>query len=374
MFYRFGENNAQMKKSAAKLIGMPWDFASLFNESIRSLPERAMVKRDYMWASELGKDYCSRYLRMHAQPMSNPINDRSRRKFVMGHVTEWIVGIILTLTGLLKSKQLRGEVTLPGMLRVSGKMDFIAGGDVNWAEAREKVKEVRSLFALSLDDMPPIIFHAIDRVLFRMEQMFTRVPLKEYIIEVKSCSTFISERLMKSGKPMPDHTLQAFHYTLANDIDSMLIYLCKDDAMCHQFEITKSKQLLKTYTEDVATMTAYYNASGKNFLKNMPPKAPEVEFDAGTYTFLKNSQVAYSNYLTMLYGYKDFDEFKYKWQYKVTAWNRVFKRMVRNDNITPANKIIITDMVKHFPEAEKYVAKAKAAGVFQKIDEKEEED
>ena len=359
-----------MKKSAAaKLIGMPWDFASLFNEAIRSLPERAMTKRDYMWASELGKDYTSRYLRMHAHPMSNPINDRSRRKFVMGHVTEWIVGIILTLTGVLKSKQLRGEVTLPGMLRVSGKMDFIAGGDVDWAEAKEKVKEVRSLFALSLDDMPPIIFHAIDRVLFQMEQMFTRVPLKEYIIEVKSCSTFISERLMKSGKPMPDHTLQAFHYTLANDIDSMLIYLCKDDAMCHQFEITKSKPLIKLYTEDVATMTAYFKASGKNYLKNMPPKAPEVEFDAGTFQFLKNSQVAYSNYLTMLYGYKDFDEFKYKWQYKVTAWNRVFKRAVRGDNITPANTVIIKDAINHFPQWDGFVSKAKKAGAFQKPEE-----
>lgn len=359
-------------KKSTKLIGMPWDFASLFNEAIRCLPERAMVKRDYMWASEIGKDYCSRYLRMHAHPMSNPINERSRRKFVMGHVTEWIVGLILSITGILKSKQLRGEVALPGMLRVSGKMDFIAGGDIDWVAAKEKVKEITALFALSLDDMPPIIFHAIERVLFRMEQMFTRVPLKEYIVEVKSCSSFISDRMIKSQQPMPDHALQAVHYTLANNIDTMLIYLCKDDAMCHQFEITKTKPLLKLYTEDVATMTAYFKASGKNYLKNMPPKAPEVEFDLGTFTFLKNAQVAYSNYLTMLYGYKDFDEFKWKWQYKVTAWNRVFKRMVRGDNITAANKVIITDMEKHFPETDKYVAKAKAAGVFQKAEEEED--
>jgi hypothetical protein len=355
-----------MKKSSAKLIGMPWDFASLFNEAIRCLPERVMVKRDYMWASEIGKDYTSRYLRMHAHPMSNPINERSRRKFVMGHVTEWIVGIILTLTGILKSKQLRGEVTLPGMLRVSGKMDFIAGGDIDWVAAGEKVKEVRALFALSLDDMPPIIFHAIERVLFRMEQMFTRVPLKEYIIEVKSCSSFISDRLEKSKQPMPDHALQAFHYTLANNIDTMLIYLCKDDAMCHQFEITKSKSLIKLYTDDVVKMTAYFKGSGKNYLKNMPPKAPEVEFDMGTFTFLKNSQVAYSNYLTMLYGYKDFDEFKWKWQYKVTAWNRVIKRCVRGDNLTAANKTIIQDALTFFPDWDVYVSKAKAAGAFQK--------
>lgn len=361
------------KKSAAKLIGMPWDFASLFNEAIRCMPERVMIKRDYLWASEIGRDYTSLYLKLHAHPMSNPINDRSRRKFIMGHITEWIVGIILTLTGVLKSKQLRGEVTLPGMMRVSGKLDYIAGGLIDWEQAKAKVKETQSLFATSMDDMPPIIFHAVDRVLFRMEQMFTRVPLKEYIIEVKSCSSFISERLEKSKEPMLDHALQGFHYSLANDMDTLLIYLCKDDAMCHQFEITKSKQLLKLYTDFVSKMTAYYNGSGKDYMKNMPPKAPEVEFHPGVFRFNKNSLVAYSNYLTMLYGYKDFDAFNWAWQRRLAGWNRVFKRVVKGENFTLANREIFTDMKKEFPDVDKYVSKAKAAGAFQKPEEEEEE-
>lgn len=361
------------KKTAAKLIGMPWDFASLFNEAIRSLPERPLVKRDYMYASEIKKDYASRYLRMHAHPMSNPPNDRSRQKFAMGHITEWIVGLILSITGILKSKQMRGEVALPGMLRVSGKMDFTAGGDVDWKVAQERVKEIRAAFAVSMDDMPPIIFHSVERILFRMEQMFSRVPLKEYILEIKSCASFISNRIMKTNQAMPDHVMQAFHYALANDMDALLVYICKDDAMCHQFEVTKSKQLVKEYTEDVATMTAYYKSSGSNYLKNIPEKAPEVYFDYPSFTFLKNSQVAYSPYLTMLYGLQDFDAFKYKWQYKVTAWNRVFKRVVRGDNITPANTVIIKDALQMFPEWDKMAAKAKAAGAFQKTDEDEEE-
>lgn len=362
------------KKSTTKLIGMPWDFASLFNESIRSLPERPLQKRSHIWASEIGKDYASRYLRMHAHTPTNPPNDRSRQKFAMGHITEWIVGLILSVTGILKSKQMRGEVTLPGMLRVSGKMDFIAGGDIDCIAARERVKDIRAAFAISMDDMPPIIFHAVDRVFFRMEQMFTRVPLKEYIIEIKSCASFISTRLTNTGTPMPDHVMQAFHYVLANNMDALLIYICKDDAMCHQFEVTKSKPLLKLYTEDVATMTDYYNSSGKNYLKNIPEKAPEVYFDHPSFTFLKNSQVAYSPYLTMLYGLKDFDAFKYKWQYDITAFNRVFKRCVKGDNITPANTTIIKKAEKQFPEWNKYVAKAKAAGAFQKPEEEEGDD
>jgi len=366
--------SSKKKSSSAKLIGMPWDFASLFNEAIRSLPDRPLQKRDYMWASEIGKDYASRYLRMHAHPMSNPPNDRSRQKFAMGHITEWIVGLILSVTGILKSKQMRGEVTLPGMLRVSGKMDFTAGGDVDWVVAQEKLKDIRVAFAVSMDDMPPIIFHSVERILFRMEQMFTRVPLKEYILEIKSCASFISTRLQNTGTPMPDHVMQAFHYVLANKMDALLIYICKDDAMCHQFEVTKTKQLLKLYTEDVATMTDYFKGSGKNYLKNIPEKAPEVYFDQPSFTFLKNSQVAYSPYLTMLYDLKDFDAFKYKWQYKVTAWNRVFKRAVKGENITPANTVIIKDALKFFPLWDKYVAKAKAAGAFQKPEEEGEDE
>ncbi len=361
------------KKSAAKLIGMPWDFASLFNEAIRTMPERPLMKRDYMYASEIGKDFATRYLKMHAHPMSNPPNDRSRQKFAMGHITEWIVGLILSVTGILKSKQMRGEVTLPGMLRVSGKMDFIAGGDVDWVAAKEKVKDIRALFALTMEDIPPIIFHAVDRVFFRMEQMFTRVPLKEYIIEVKSCASYSSKRLMDAGVPMPDHVMQAFHYTLANDMDSLLVYICKDDAMCHQFEITKSKQLLKLYTEDVVKMTSYYNNSGKNYLKNIPEKAPEVFFDLPSFTFLKNSQVAYSAYLTMLYDLADFDAFKYKWQYKVTAWNRVMKRCIREEKMTPANLTIIKEAEKTFPDWDKYVQLGRKAGAFKKKEEGEDE-
>jgi len=361
----------------AQLIGMPWDFSSLMNEAISSLPERALVKRTHIWGSEIGGDYCSRYLRMHAHVMTNPPNDRARRKFISGHIFEWIVQLILTLTGVLKEKQLRGEVQLPGCLLVSGKLDFIAGGDVDWEKAKAEVQAIQKLFALSVGDMPPIVFHAIERVLFRMEQMFTRVPLKEYILECKSVSGFVSDLMEKTKKPRPRHPYQILHYLLANPKvtdEGMLVYVNKDSFLCHQFSVTASKDLMKGYKDDVKTMTAYINGSGKNYLKNMPPKAPEVLFYEDEFRFAKNTDVEYSNYLTYLYGYKDFDEFKWKWYYKVTAWNRVFKRMVKGDNLTPANKVIITDMQIHFPEVDKYVQQAKKSGAFQTPEENETED
>lgn len=139
-----------------KIIGLPWDFADLMNESIRCFPQKTMVKRSHIWASELGGDFASRYLKMHAHIPTNPPNDRSRRKFISGDIFEWIVYLVLTMCGVLKQTQLHGEVQLPGMLRVTGRLDFIAGGDVDWEKAKHEIEKIKSLFAAAISEMPPI--------------------------------------------------------------------------------------------------------------------------------------------------------------------------------------------------------------------------
>jgi hypothetical protein len=361
------------KKSSAKLIGMPWDFSSLMNEAIRCLPERAMQKRSHIWSSEIGGDFTSRYLKMHAHPYSNPPNDRSRRKFISGHCFEWIVQLILTMCGVLKEKQLRAEIELPGMLRVTGKLDFIAGGVVDWEKARADLQQMQKLFATAIGDMPPIVFHSVDRVLFRMEQMFSRVPLQEMIIESKSISGFMFDLVEKTKKMRPGHAYQTLTYVLANKIPGAVVYINKDSFMCQQFEVLPTKPLVKEYHDDIRQMTEYYNASGKNYLKNMPPKAPEVYFMEDDFRFMKDFHIEYSPYLTMLYGYEDFEAFRKRWQPKLIAWNRVFKRCVRGDNITAANKIIISEVEKEFPMWDKYVQLAKKKGVFDKAEEVEDE-
>lgn len=265
-------------KSQPTLIGMPWGFSELMNEAISCVPSRPLQKRDYMYASELGYDFASRYLKMNGHTPSNPPNDRSRRKFISGDIFEWIVYLVLATTGILKEKQLRGEVTLPGMLRVSGRLDFIAGGDVDWEKAKAELAILKSMFGSVTAEMPSIIFHSIDRILWRMEQMFTRVPLKEKIVECKSVSGFVGELIEKTNKPRPKHPLQLLTYVIANKIDGSLVYINKDSFMVYEFDITPTKELLKEYKTDVTTMTGYYNASGKNYLKNIPPKEPEINF------------------------------------------------------------------------------------------------
>lgn len=359
----------------AKIIGVDWDFSSLFNEALRCLPERPMVKRDYLWASELKMDAYSRYLRMWAHPMTNAPNERSRRKFIMGHIVEWIVGLVMTMCGVLKAKQLRGEVQLPGLLKVSGKLDFVAGGNVDWEQAKEELKKIEMIFAASADDAPPIIRHAAQYVFSRMQTIFTYVPLREYIVEVKSVASVIMKLIQASNKPRGRHVLQPLHYLIANPEipGAKLLYVSKDDAIMESFLVTETKELRKLYVGDVKMMTDYYNNSGKNYMKNLPPREPEMIFEEDSFTFQKNMNVQYSNYLTLGWGYKDYDEFELRWAKPKGQYNRVFKRCVRGENLTAANKDIIIEAKKYFPQWDKLVAKAKAAGAFEKPEESEEE-
>jgi len=356
------------------LIGSPWKFSELWNQALQTLPERPLQKRDYIYASELNLSFIDRYLKMHAIKMSNPPNARSLRKFSAGHVFEWIVGLVLTMVGLLKQQQLKGEVQLPGLLRVSGRLDFIAGGAIDWEKAKAEIKRIQDLFSVSVGDMPPIIFHAIQHILSSMEKEFKNNPLKEVVLECKSVSSFMSEKIEKTKEPMPHHVLQCGHYLLANKLDeASLVYVCKDDLISHQFQIFNDKNLLKAYRADIKQMTDYYNASNhSNPLKTLPPKEPTILFEEGTWRFTKNFKVEYSSYLEMLYGFESPEDFRLRYQSTVASWNRVFKRIVRGDNITAANKIIIAEVEKVLP-LDKYVQLAKKDGAFQKPEENEEE-
>lgn len=359
-----------------KIQGLEWDFVSLFSEVIRSLPERPMMKRSYIYASELGGDYCSRYLKMHAHPYSNPFNDRARRKMISGQIFEWIVYLILSMTGLLKQKQLKGVVELPGMLHVSGKLDFVVGGEVvDWEAVRQEVKTIQRLFALSFSDMPPVIEHSVEKIIDRMEMMFSRVLLREYVFECKSVSTFVYALIEKSGKARQGHPLQTLHYLLANRIPEGFVgYINRDSFEYQQCHVLHNdKQLVKAYHDDVRTMTEYYNASGKNYLKNMPPKAPEVMFEEASFRFVKSNHAEYSQYLEFLYGIKSIDDFKAKWDKPIASYNRTFKRCVTGANMTNINKEVIAEAKKMFPDWDKYVAQAKAAGAFDKPENEDDE-
>jgi hypothetical protein len=360
-------------KATPKILGHQWRVDTIWNQALESIPERPLVKRDYIWASELGGSMIDRYLKMNAHPMTNPPNARSKRKFSAGHIWEWILGFVLTSSGILKQKQLHGIVELPGLLKVTGKLDFVAGGVVDWEKARHDVEILRSLLSASISEMPPIVMHSIDKIISSFEKQYANNPLEEVVLEAKSMSSFMSEKLQKTNKPMDHNVLQNLHYVIANKMPGQLLYICKDDCITQQFRVEPKRELLKLYKEDVATMTGYIEAAGKKYIKNLPPKENELLFDESMYRFQSNFRVEYSSYLEMLYGYKTPELYRLKYKRSITAWNRVIKRYALGQPMTASNNSYIKEIERVFPEWEKYAIKAKKSGFFDKPEETEEE-
>jgi hypothetical protein len=353
----------------AKITGHKWRVDSIWNDALLTIPERPLIKRDYVWASEIGGSPIDRILKMNAHPMTNPPNPRSLRKFSAGHIWEWILGVVLTSSGMLKKRQLKCDVELPGLLRATGKLDFIAGGVVDWDLARHNAELLRSFFSTSISDMPPIVMHSIDKIITSMQHKYGNNPLEESVLEGKSVSSFMSEKLKKTKRPLDHNVLQLAHYIIPNKLPGKLLYICKDDCIMQEFEVDQSPGLLKLYKNDLAKITEYYKGCGKNYLKNLPPRESEILFDADMHRFSMNFRVEYSPYLTMLYEYKTPELYRLKWQSQITAWNRVFKRVATKQRITDSNRGYMNQMKKYFPDWEKYMLKAQKIGFFEKDEE-----
>lgn len=368
-----------MKKTQSKILGIEWGLSGLMADATKQVPERPLKARNTIWPSELGYDFASRYLAMHGHPPSNPANDRSRGKFFMGQMVEAIYGMLLKVSGLLREEQIVCKVELKGQLVVSGKCDFLAGGEgIDWDKAEHEIKNLLNFFSPVLSSLPPTMKYAMENAFPHYKRMFNVSQPKKYKIEIKSVGQTVMDLIDNLHKPRYHNWLQAGHYHLAEpkQIDGTYIYyICRDDARDREFIIETDKALKQAYVADVTTMTDYYNESiGKDYLKHIPPLAPEVHFVEGAWRFEKNMNVQYSRYLSYLYPYKNFEHYKERWTKFLSSTNRVFKRVVKGDNLTAANKTIIEEAKKTFPDFDKLVEQARKAGAFDKPETEEEND
>lgn len=362
-------------KNKTSLIGVPWNISQIWNETLDRPVARPLVPRDYIYASEIGKSLCDRYLKMYGVTPTNPPNTRSLRKFQAGDSWEFITGMMLSAAGMLKKQQIRVEVKLPKLLRVSGRLDFVVGAPADYNAAKENIRKMQEQMELIGWSLPPFFFNAIDKFIDKYKGQ----KLIDVIAEIKTVSSFMMEKIQKTASPMPHHVFQNFHYVYGNDAGittGKLLYVCKDDCIMEEFLVENNEELLQQYILDVKKITKAYKVgfNPKNPLELMPEKEPAVLFEEGVWRFAKNWNVEYSDYLTLLHGYATPEAYRMAWQYKTSSWNRVFKRCLRNDRMTDKNKEVIADALKHFPNWDKLVAKAKAAGAFASNDEETEEE
>lgn len=324
-----------------------WGFSKVWNESLLNNNQRELSVRDRLWASELGKAPIDIWLKMRAIKPTNPPNNRSLRKFEAGNVFEWIVSLILKRAGILKEGQKWLGYQYPNCIEVSGKADFIAGGKPDI----EKFRMEMSHF-----DLPDVFLRAGEKIVKYLLETYP-AGLDEKILEIKSVSAFMFNALERKQRASKIHRLQTFHYLKAENRETAnIVYICRDDLRMMEFAVNNPSETENEYKEFIENLSMYH------FLNERPPIEKHIVFDNDIGKFCKNFNVAYSGYLTMLYGFANQKEFDDKYTPIVSRWNRVLDRIKKGKEMTAKNNdvleeikqtgFIVEDILKEYVENE----------------------
>lgn len=304
-----------------------WGFTEIWNQSLLEREERPMKERNNLWASELGKSYVDLWLKMRATKLTNPPNSRSMRKFEAGNVFEWIVSLILKRAGILRDSQNWCKYQYPGLIEVTGKADFIAGGK---PDIEKWKREMLNL------EMPDVFLRGGERIVKYFAENYPD-GLEEMPLEIKSLSAFMYDALERKKEASKIHKFQGFHYLKANNYPkTTIVYICRDDLRMMEYVVTPDFE--PEYKEFIEQMTKYHLSEDR------PPLENPITFDDDLGKFCKNFNVAYSGYLTMLYGFKDQKEFDDKYTPTVSRWNRVLERVKNGDKMTIKNEEVLKEI------------------------------
>jgi len=306
-----------------KVLPTNWNLAGIWNDAAMK-ENRELKKRDYIYASEIGMPLCDRWLKMKAVPYTNPPNNRSLRKFLAGNIWEHTTKQILIACGVYRREEVKIDAQpYSGLLEVHGRCDFIAGGYIDQELAMIRVREL---------NLPDFLFVVAEKIISALHGRY----LAEKILELKAVSTFAMDKVERVGAPMPNHTLQGYHYQKnSNDkIQAAVSYICKDDCRMAQYDVN-GEVTEPLYKGDIERMTEAFKK------KKCPMPEPLCVFDVSVGKFSKNLGVEYSPYLTHLYGFKDPDEYRNNVSF-IDKWNRTLTRMalIESGAKTPTGKPI----------------------------------
>lgn len=288
-----------------------------------------------------------RYLKMTGVPQSNAPNNRSLRKFQAGDIWEWICALVLRRAGILIDSQKKLSFQYPGLLRVSGKLDFLAGGQPDWKRARRE---------LSFLGLPEMLHNASLSIINQLEKTYGNDPLKTIVLEIKSASSFMYAKYERTGQANQNHRGQIFHYLKAQGLsEGHVVYVCRDDCLLLEFPVLNPSVIEGEYKRDLEEITGYVET------KIRPDKEREILFDEAAFRFEKNWRVEYSGYLTLLYGYKAPKDYRDVVDKPVASFNRTFKRCVKGERMTDLNVQVIKTAKAIFSQWDDLVDRAKVA-------------
>ncbi len=316
-----------------KVSNNNWSIQSIWNEELTiGRDEREPFPRNYIWASELGKNLYERYLKMNAIPPDFDYEERVLRKFEAGNFFERIIGFVLMSSGLLKFDNKPYRIPADeDHLEISVRPDFIAGGKPDWDRVRQDIK-TNLLF-----DLMPNLARISKRL---VETLSEKYPdgLKDLLYEIKSVnSTVFWSKKDYLSEAYPHHQLQCFAGMKARKLpEGRLLYISKDDLTVAEFILKDDNPSLnKRYDEDVKAITKYIRG------KEEPPKPKSIVFDPQKklrFQYLKkqhcingcfteNWEVNWSNYISRMTGIQG------KTQGEVAGkWKNIITKEIREKN------------------------------------------
>lgn len=309
-------------------MSVNWAVAGVWNASLENPKKRPVEKRSHLWASELGRAPVDVFLHMNGEEPSNPPNARSLRKFEAGHMFEWIVGTIFKRAGIMLDEQVHCQnmIASPHLKypqQVTGRADFIVGGSYDFEKAAEELEQL---------GLPEFFVRVARDMQGQFDKHYKGQPLMEKPVEVKSVGAYMFESILKSKNGSKHHRMQLVHYLQSLGYgEGLLVYICRDDMRLVEFPVFAGGNDLEEYRETVIL-------HGKNYQEGvMPEKEQPIIFDEDLGKFTTNWRVAYSNYLTEVYGIKDQAEFDAAYKSIPARWNRVLNRFKNGDKMTPKN-------------------------------------
>lgn len=333
------ENKIEKKKYVPR--SNEWKMSGVWNAALESKPERESQARDRIWASELGKPNIEIFLKMRGVMPSNPPNARSKRKFEAGNIFEWIIGIVLKRAGILKENQKRVAFQYPGLVAVSGKIDFLAGGIPDYDHYKEQLEAL---------ELPEFFMRASGAIIKHFADNYPE-GLGDLYLEIKSCSSFMMDAMERTGNASRNHRLQLFHYLKSENYPrGMVVYICRDDLRMFEVVVKNPSEVEEEYHKAIEEISTFYQAhkdtpiedfliepDTKDELKwtwvqlpGLPPLEKYIVWDKDLKKFARNWGVEYSSYLTMLYGFQTQLEFEELVMPIVSRWNRVLARIKTN--------------------------------------------
>lgn len=258
--------------------------------------------RDYITFGDLGKSYLDRYYKMKGEPITNPYEDRVLRIFDAGKTWEFQVLRVLTLAGLLNTKQQKVNISeTQTSLPIYGFLDCTIGGFIDYEDAMQKITKYLQEYSLDIKDQ--IWEQKAISIIEGLKQDYPNGQIPQMLVEVKSINSmafWAHKNRDEQGNFLgyPHNKLQLYGYMKATGIEKgILLYVSKDDNVIEELGLVLGDEKMEAlFKEDTETMTSYIRTN------TIPPKEEDIVWNLQKKTFELNWNIERSSYLTKITG------------------------------------------------------------------------